>query len=108
MKATGIGKTAVTPLSKHHHRRDETLRFEGVLTYSDKPAEGIDMFLKHQVSGQLEAARIRKDGSFEFDFRINNFNPTDKFEVIVANISSHPVQQINGLSETINPLNIQL
>jgi rhodanese-related sulfurtransferase len=86
----------------------ETLRFEGVLTYSDTPAEGIDMFLKHQESGQLEAARTRKDGSFEFDFHLYNFNPTDKFEVIVANISNHPVQQLNGLSETINQLNIQL
>lgn len=86
----------------------EVLKFEGVLTYSDKPAEGIDMFLKHPVSGQLEAARTRKDGSFEFDFHIYNFNPTDKFEVIVADISNNPVQQLHGITETINQLNVQL
>ncbi len=82
------------------------LKFEGSLTQSETPSMGVDVFLKHPGSGQMEAARTNKEGQFSFDFHLYNYDATDLFEVILSNIHSAPVQLASAQLNTINRIEV--
>ena len=103
------GKVAITQL-----------KFKGLVTQSNNssnnladntgnvPVSGIDLFLKHQESGQLEAVATNPEGEFEVEFNVYDYQDTDLFEVIIADINSSPIKHTTGQKESVNYLNIHL
>ena len=45
-----------------------SIKFEGSLADNFEPISGVDLFLKHTRSGQLEAVRTDKSGNFDVEF----------------------------------------
>jgi len=68
------------------------LKFSGKLLSADNSANQTDVFLRHIKSGQLEAARSTVDGTFSFDFHIYDYQPDDKFELMITKLDTPVVK----------------
>ena len=64
------------------------LSFEGKLFKSDKPYSNVDIYLKHEKSGQLEAARTDKDGNYKIHFHIYDYKEKDNFKFYVETLKN--------------------
>lgn len=64
------------------------LSFEGKLLKSNKPYSNVDIYLKHEKSGQLEAARTDKDGNYKIHFHIYDYKVKDNFKFYVENLKN--------------------
>ena len=84
------------------------LQFEGVATASGTAHSGVDVFLRHAKSGQLEAARTDDKGQFQFDFHLYDYQSADEFELHLTNIDHQPISLLTADANTRNKLEIRL
>ena len=71
------------------------LKFSGKLVSNDINLDQTDVFLKHAKSGQLEAAKSSSDGTFAFDFHLYDYQPDDKFELMIAQLDSPVIKTLS-------------
>lgn len=64
------------------------LRFRGQLAGETKQVANTDLFVRHTKTGQLEAARTNIKGEFEFEFHLYDYESSDHFEFIVADLNN--------------------
>ncbi len=85
-----------------------SIKFEGILANNDQPISGVDLFLKHTRSGQLEAVRTDKSGNFDVEFHLYGYQSDDRFDFIVADINNTPIRQVSGSSDNATFVEIRL
>jgi len=78
------------------------IKVEGVLAKQDKPVSNVDIYLKHESSGQLEATRTDAKGGYKMNFHLYNYKNNDKFKFYVGDLKT-PVQDFStDKKETFN------
>jgi rhodanese-related sulfurtransferase len=70
------------------------ISIEGTLTKENKPFANQDIYLKHELSGQLEATRTNADGGYKMDFHLYNYKKNDNFKFYVGDLRK-PVQDFS-------------
>ena len=70
------------------------LYLQGRIFADDDSGSGIDVFMRHADTGQLEAAETDANGHFEMDFTLYDYVPGDAFSVVLHDISNEPVHQL--------------
>jgi rhodanese-related sulfurtransferase len=68
------------------------MTFEGNLMKNNKPVSDVDIYLKHEKSGQLEATRTDAKGYYKMTFHIYNYEKNDLFKFYVEDLKN-PVQE---------------
>lgn len=81
------------PLSKDPSDTKE-ISISGVLLKNKKPFSNVDIFLKHESTGQMEATRTAKDGSYKMIFHIYKYKDKDKFKFYVKDLKK-PIQDFS-------------
>jgi rhodanese-related sulfurtransferase len=75
-------------VSKEYQSKVTHLKISGKVLKESKPLSNIDLYIKHDKTGQLEAARTKKDGSYTIDFHIYNYSKNDSFSIYLDNLSN--------------------
>ncbi|GIW21544.1 MAG: hypothetical protein KatS3mg068_0551 [Candidatus Sericytochromatia bacterium] len=81
------------------------LKISGKVLKDNKPLSNVDLYIKHNKSGQLEAVKTKNDGSYTIDFHIYNYNKNDLFNFYLGNLSN-PVQVFSTDKEINNNIDI--
>ncbi|MFN8671862.1 MAG: rhodanese-like domain-containing protein [Candidatus Sericytochromatia bacterium] len=82
------------PLSKNAGDTTEII-VSGTLLKDKKPVSGVNIYLKHEATGQLEATRTEKNGNYKMTFHIYKYKPKDKFKFYLDSALKKPIQDFS-------------
>jgi rhodanese-related sulfurtransferase len=84
------------------------LKFEGLVESHQNPVSGIDLFLRHAKSGQLEAVRTDAQGKFDVEFHLFGYESDDKFDLMVSNVSAQPLLALTAAADKPTFIEVKL
>lgn len=79
------------PLSKISKSPITQMSVAGFLLKNKKPLANVDIYLRHDKTGQMEATRTNKDGSYKMNFHLYNYVEKDNFKFYVTDLKK-PIQ----------------
>jgi len=92
-------------VSKEYQSKITHLKISGKVLKDNKPLSKVDLYMKHDRSGQLEAVKTKEDGSYTIEFHIYNYNKNDLFNFYLSNLGN-PVQVFSTDKEINNDVNV--